>query len=111
MNQSAIANPILLSDMKPDFGQIVRQFPDAATPFLRFQVGVNVDRPMKEARFEGNSFLGEFPNGRRVSVFKLLGFGETIEAAQRMASKNSKASPILSASSQNGKVLDMGSKP
>lgn len=66
-------------------------------------------RPMKEARFEGNSYVGDFLNGRRVSVFKLLGFGETLDAAQRMAAKKSKASPILSASSPASNVLPMGS--
>lgn len=87
MNQSAIANPVLLSDLKPDFGQIVRQYPGAQHSFLRFQVGVNVTRPMIEAKFEGNKFIGEHTNGKRVTVFKLLGFGETFEAAQRMAGK------------------------
>jgi len=85
MNELAIANPVALSDLNPPFGQIVRQFPDAQCPFLRFQVGVNVTRPMIEARFEGNKFIGESPNGKRVTVFKVLGFGETFEAAQRMA--------------------------
>lgn len=86
MNKLAITNPVLLTELKPQFAdEAVRQFPDAAYPFLRFQIGRKVDRPMIEARFEGNKFVGEFSNGRRVSVFKLLGFGETIEAAQRMA--------------------------
>lgn len=111
MNQSAIANPILLSEHKPPFAPVVRQFPDATCPFLRFQVGVNVDRAMLEPRFEGKSVVGEFKNGRRISVFKLIGFGETLEAAQSMASKKSKASPILSASSPVGDVLPMGSNP
>lgn len=85
MKETATTNPVLLQNLKPDFGQIVRQYPDAQHSFLRFQVGVNVDRPMREPRFEGKSIVGMFSNGRRVTVFKLLGFGETIEAAQRMA--------------------------
>lgn len=85
MNELAIANPIKLEELKPDFAQTVRQFPDAVNPFLRFQVGDIVDRPMIETRFQDKSITGFFRNGKRVKVFRLLGFGATIEAAQRMA--------------------------
>lgn len=86
MNESAISNPVLLTDLKPQFAdESVRQFPDAIHPFLRFQIGRKVDRPEKEVELEGKRVVREFPTGRRVSVFKLLGFGETLEAAQRMA--------------------------
>lgn len=86
MNQSAISNPVLLQDLKPQFAnEQIRQFPDATCSFLRFQVGRKVDRPEMEVELDGKRIVGEFPTGRRVSVFKLLGFGETLEAAQRMA--------------------------
>jgi hypothetical protein len=110
MNELAIANPILLADLKPQFAdEQIRQYPDAKYPFLRFQIGRKVDRPMMEAVFEGKRLVRETTTGRRVSVFKLLGFGETLEAAKLMAqSKKSKSSPILSTSFP--KEQDLGSR-
>lgn len=86
MNQLATTQPIVLPDFKPVFAdEEVRQYPDAKFPFLRFQIGRKIDRPMLEPIFEGKAVTGYLHNGRNVSVFRLLGWGETLEAAQRMA--------------------------
>jgi hypothetical protein len=73
---------------------IVREFPEAQVPFLRFQAGVEEQRPELQARYlnaEGkndpklikpNSFT---PTGKKVTVFRLLGFGQTKRHAIDMA--------------------------
>lgn len=65
---------------------IIREFPDAQIPFLRFQAGVEEKRPELQARYldangkndpkleKPNAFT---PTGKTVTVFRLLGFGQT----------------------------------
>lgn len=48
-----------------------REFPGAKYPFLRFQVGVITDK--------------KAANGVWENIFDLIGYGETIEAANKMA--------------------------
>jgi hypothetical protein len=63
---------------------IIRERPDAKMPFLRFQVGYMESRPMQNPLFVGKSIDSYYLAGSD-RVFHLLGFGETLDLAEKMA--------------------------
>ena len=66
---------------------VTRQFPLAKIPFLKFQVGRKETRPEQIPIWTGPQFrrLNGYREGSPVSVFRLLGFGETLGEAKAMA--------------------------
>lgn len=63
-----------------------RRFPAAKYPWLRVQVGRMETRPMRVPVYGSNRMLrGHEESPNRVSVFRLLGCGETLEQAEAMA--------------------------
>jgi hypothetical protein len=64
--------------------------PNKLHPWLTHQVGVTVQRPETEPVFCGREMRGTQRTGRTVTVFHLLGWGETTEAAERMAKGETK---------------------
>jgi hypothetical protein len=87
MNELAISQPVMLQDLKPEFGAVTRQSPGSTIPFLRFQIGVWTSRVEMEAVYDGGHLVGERASKKTVRIFKLIGFGETLDVAQAMASK------------------------
>ncbi len=70
---------------------IIKEMPEAKNDFLRFQIGRMETRPSVVPKYgDGGKFLG-LENGGPVSVFRLLGFGSTLERAQQMAKRRALA--------------------
>ena len=55
--------------------------------FLRFQVGRMETRPEKFALYDGKRITGYRDGSNLVSVFRLLGFGSTLQKAEQMAKR------------------------
>lgn len=68
---------------------ILREMPKASCDFLRFQYGYMETRPEQIPIYENAAhrgmITGYFPGNKRVHVFRLTGFGSTLERAKRMA--------------------------
>ena len=63
-----------------------RRYPAAKYPWLRVQVGRMETRPMRVPVYGSNRMLrGHEESSKRVSVFRLLGYGETVAQAEAMA--------------------------
>lgn len=62
-----------------------REFPNSKNPFTRFQIGVDEVRKMQVPVYKKGVIVGHRKTDENVSVFKLLGWGETLEAAEKMA--------------------------
>jgi len=60
------------------------QSPEATCEFLRFKVGRDETRPENIPQYTKRSLVG-YKKGAALSVFRLLGFGSTLEAAEQMA--------------------------
>lgn len=84
MNEAAIANAAPLKELKPQFTPFVRRFPDAVNSFLRFQVLEVHQRFSTKPVMNGLLQVGDDPD-LPGTYHRLLGFGETLEAAQAMA--------------------------
>ena len=84
MNELAASQPVLLQDLKPTYQPIVMQYPNAVSPFLRFQVLIPHRRASFKPIFEGKHMVGHELDGLG-EYHRLIGFGSTIEAAQAMA--------------------------
>ena len=69
---------------------IVRDYPKARFPFLRFQIGRMATRPEQVVVWDSTErrrVVGYKPGPINVSVFHLLGFGSTLEKAERMVAR------------------------
>ncbi len=73
-----------------------RRFPQAKVPWARVQVGRMETRPMRVPVYQGSfsrrMLVGFEQLKKRVAVFRLLGYGETLAAAQAMADQTLTAS-------------------
>jgi len=67
-----------------------RRFPAAKFPWLRVQVGRMETRPMRVPVYgsKGRMLRGHEESSKTVSIFRLLGCGETLEQAEAMANVN-----------------------
>ena len=65
---------------------ITREMPNAKYDFLRFQIGRMETRPEQIALLDGKRVIGYRDSSNLVSVFRLLGWGSTMEKAEKMAS-------------------------
>lgn len=63
---------------------IIREYPNTENTFLRFQVGYMSKRPIKIPVYDGNR-IASYRAGEPDDVFNLIGFGETMEEAEKMA--------------------------
>lgn len=61
-----------------------REYLNSVKPFMRFQVGEIRKRPLRIV-INGKESHGFYFTQDLHEVFHLLGFGETLEAAERMA--------------------------
>jgi len=59
----------------------------AIDPVMKYQVGENRTRATVCPRFNGHSICGYARHGTSV-IFLCLGYGKTLEAAERMAKRN-----------------------
>jgi len=87
MNQIATITPIRTEELKPDWSANMRQFQSCVLPWMRFQVIRKVDRPLREPVYQGKKLLHTKRTSRTFSAIELLGWGETAEAAQKMAGR------------------------
>lgn len=64
-----------------------RRFPNSKCPWLRVQVGRMESRTMRVPVYgsKGRLLRGHEESPRKVSIFRLLGYGETLEQAEAMA--------------------------
>jgi hypothetical protein len=74
----------------PSSALIVKEVPDCRNEFLRFQVGRMEQRPelfpvLAHDGEQGWRVLDHRETGGQVTVFRLLGFGETLARAEAMA--------------------------
>ena len=60
---------------------------DSKHDFLRFQVGREEERKAKLPVYRGGKVIGHTICETTVKVFRLLGFGSTIERAQAMTAR------------------------
>jgi len=68
--------------------KILRTHPHAKHDFLQFQIGRTETRYEQEPVYdEKRRFLGHRTGTELVSVFRLLGFGSTLQAAEAMAAR------------------------
>lgn len=65
--------------------QVRREMPGTINPWLRFQVGIAEKRPMFSAVYIGPKVTAHYATGTDVWTFSLKGWGETMEAAEKMA--------------------------
>jgi len=63
----------------------LRTMPQASYEFLRFQIGRKETRPEQTAIYDGKHIIGERQTLNQATVFRLLGWGETLKQAERMA--------------------------
>jgi hypothetical protein len=63
----------------------IREYPLAQNPFLRYQIGRMETRPITLPCFEGRLLVGHRVGRKQVSVFHLLGWGDTQEKAEALA--------------------------
>lgn len=66
---------------------ITREMPKAKHDFLRFQIGRMETRPEQVALFDGKKIIGYREGSTLVSVFRLLGWGSTMDKAENMAKR------------------------
>lgn len=66
---------------------ITREMPNAKNDFLRFQIGRMETRPEQIALFDGKRIIGYRDGSTLVSVFRLLGWGSTMDKAENMAKR------------------------
>lgn len=67
-----------------------RTFSESTEPCTRYQIGYYELRKTYKPEYEhryGHKIKGLIPCGKEEPVFRLLGFGSTVELAQRMAAK------------------------
>ena len=83
MNEIATLSPVALQSLNPGFAPFVKHLPDCTVPFLRYQILVKHRRSSLEPIYEGGHLLG-YKQGPVDTYVKLLGFGETLEAAKEM---------------------------
>ena len=63
---------------------IYRHYLDASIEILRHQFGENTVRPEYLPEYEGRRVVAHKPGQTLVTVFNLLGFGRTKDAAEQM---------------------------
>jgi hypothetical protein len=73
--------------MNININNITREMPDARLSCLRYQVGRQERRLEQEPVYVNNKLVGHRTGTALVPVFRLLGFGSTLRAAFRMASR------------------------
>jgi hypothetical protein len=69
---------------------VVREYPQAKFPFLRVQIGEMRTRPETFPLYDGGNCIGHRSSGYFVSVFHLLGCGETLKKAKSLLPKKEK---------------------
>ncbi len=71
---------------------IIRESSNATYDFLNFQIGVEETRPAMKPFYEktgdGLKLMGYKPTNEKVKVFRLLGYGTSLESAEQMAHRN-----------------------
>ena len=65
----------------------VRTYPLAKHPWLRFQIGRTQKRQTQEPVYDGGSLAG-YRDGKWEETFLVIGWGSTMEAAEKMANKS-----------------------
>jgi hypothetical protein len=82
----AATDEIGLMSMKEEL--VVREFPESQNDFFRVQVGRWETRPEMVPHDSAGRASALIPSGKSVPVFRLLGYGRTLQEAQGRVPRN-----------------------